>query len=142
MRPTERQERERQREGVFARCWRQLFGETIRQVERDARHYLATESSHEPDRKVIIILLTVAVSLTIQHYLWIPAALEFAVKLLRPFLSSAFTQEIIAAADACAETRIGRLFFWCLTCLLCYFVIPALVIRFILKERIRDYGVK
>jgi membrane protease YdiL (CAAX protease family) len=122
--------------------WQRVFAAPLGRVEDETRAYLATEAARGPDWKVMIVLVTVAVCLAIQKYLSMPALLGLPLRLLAlfaPLEALGQTQEALLRAQG---TAIGHLFYWCLTCLLTYFVIPSLVIRFILKERIRDYGVK
>jgi membrane protease YdiL (CAAX protease family) len=127
---------------LLARLGERFFGETLRRIEQDTRTYLASEAARGPDWKIIIVTVTVAVCLTIQRYLWIPDVLALGLRLLALVQPEDSVSELQAALRASESSRIGSLFYWCLTCLLVYFVIPALVIRFLLRERLRDYGVK
>jgi len=40
------------------------------------------------------------------------------------------------------DNHLGSLCFWAVGCLFCYALIPALLIRFVLRERLKDYGLR
>jgi membrane protease YdiL (CAAX protease family) len=127
---------------ALAHFWQRVFGAPLQHVEQETRHYLASQASRGPDWKVMIVLVTVAVCLTLQKYMPVATLLAQALKLLALFAPLEALSRWQAALEQAATTPIGHLFYWCLACLTTYFVIPALVIRLVLKERIRDYGVK
>ena len=57
---------------VLQRFWEWQFAGPLRQVDHESRKFLASDSSRRADRKVIIVLVTVAVCLTLQRYPVIP----------------------------------------------------------------------
>ena len=70
-----------QRAGLFRRFWQWQFAGPLRRVDQDSRAFLACEGSQRADRKVVIILVTVAVALTIQRYAplgaWVSGTVRF-----------------------------------------------------------------
>jgi membrane protease YdiL (CAAX protease family) len=123
-------------------AWHSVFGEALGRVEQDTRAYLNSAASLGPDYKTITVLVTAAVCLSIQRYLFFPDLLTVALKPVALAGGSEFAAWSESEVRQLADTRIGSLLFWCLTCCLTYFVIPSLVIRLLLRERLRDYGVK
>jgi len=122
--------------------WHRVFGEPLQRVEQETRTFLDSKAGHRADWKVVIVLVTVAVCLTLQKYLSLTTMLSQALKLLAVVAPVEVLSQAQAALEQSETTPIGQLFHWGLRCLLIYSVIPALVIRLLLKERIGDYGVK
>ncbi|MFT4704261.1 MAG: hypothetical protein ACI81R_001957 [Bradymonadia bacterium] len=88
------------------------------------------------DRKVVIVLVTSALCITGLEYfgmsnrhVHVVSALQF-----MGFDSAA------VALDEAMRDQISRLTWWALGCVITYFVIPAFVVVFVLKESLRDYG--
>ena len=91
------------------------------------------------DRKVVTVLITAAVVLTLQNYGKLPFTLE---KLLAA-ASWLGLDSLVANARASQRSwSFTCLVWWDLVCLTTYFVLPALVVRFILKEPLHKYGIK
>jgi len=122
--------------------WQWQFAEPLRHVEQEAQENMASEAAQAADRKVIIVLLTVAVSLTTLRFIRMGDVLAGALHYLSYIGASETLTSWSLSVGRTARTPIGHLFFWCLACLVSYLVIPALVIRLLLKERLRDYGLK
>src|SRR5207247_7964121 len=83
-----------------------------------------------------------AVCLTIQRFLPLGHVFAQAIALLANLVNSDVLLDWSTRIEQANYTPIGRLFFWCLSSILTYFVIPIAVIRFFLRERMRDYGLK
>src|SRR5205085_2142988 len=94
------------------------------------------------DRKVVIVLTSVAVCLTLQRYLPVGALVSRGLQFAAGLGAADFLLPLSSEAERATFTPIGRLFYWSLACILTYYVIPGLVIRLVLKERMSDYGLK
>lgn len=90
------------------------------------------------DRKTIVVLVTSAVCVTLLEYIGMSNRHGLVTDAMRVVGLSAWAE----ALDAAMRVQIERLTWWASWCVLTYFVIPALVIRFVLGERVRDYGFK
>jgi membrane protease YdiL (CAAX protease family) len=128
--------------GPLQRFWQWQFAGPLYRVDQECRQFLASDASRRADRKVIIVLVTVAVCLTIQRYaplgVWVSGA-------VRQAGSVGAAEALLPLSERLmhfAYTPLGRLFYWSLACILTYYAIPALVIHFLLRERLRDYGLK
>jgi membrane protease YdiL (CAAX protease family) len=96
------------------------------------RAYLASDQSHRGDWKVMVILVTAAVCLTLQNFGNKAGAGQ-------PLCEWMETQFLGRASE---NAQITSLTSWTIICFLTYFLLPALVIRLLFRERIRDYGTK
>jgi hypothetical protein len=128
--------------GPLQRLWQRVFAEPLRRIDQESRAYLASRASRGPDWKTAVVMVTAAVALTLQNYFgkW-PAYVYFA-QLLRFLgleqLSAGLTRAMLYSDNA----PLNQLTYWSVGWIIVYFVIPALVIRFVFRERLRDYGLK
>ena len=122
--------------------WQQQFARPLRRVDQESKRFLASKASAEADRKVMIVLVTVAVTLTIQRFLPVGYVLARGLEFLAKLGGGSVLMPLSVRIDEANQTPIGRLLFWCLACILTYFIIPSLVIRGLLRERLSDYGLK
>ena len=71
--------------GPLGRFWQWQFAAPMRRVDQESRDFLASDASHSADRKVVTVLVTVAVCLTLQRYMpvgdLLSRALQLAAKL-------------------------------------------------------------
>jgi membrane protease YdiL (CAAX protease family) len=118
--------------GWPARWWKRHFLEPLQRVDQEMRDYLASNQSRRGDWKVMVILVTAAVCLTLQNFG------------NKAGVGEAFCQwlESQFLGPASENTPIASLTSWIGLCVLNYFLLPALVIRLLFRERIRDYGTK
>lgn len=115
---------------------KKIFYTTFINAEKERELYSLKNSS--VDFKVIFICLLSAISLSIIYY-W--GHYDF----IRSFLSDAGATGIIRKTDRIFHTslnNLGDLSYWILILDLFYFIIPALIIIFIFKEKLSDYGLK
>src|SRR4051812_46902218 len=117
--------------------------ETVREVraQADAASEAAIAADRQGvDRATVIILLSAAVSLTLSRFLsrdgiWI-------VHLLRSLGLSDTARHVNGAFTTSRHAQFWLLFEWTLLQLSGYVLLPALTIRFVLRERVRDYGLR
>jgi len=126
---------------LWKRLWCEIIRDPLRQVDRENRDYLASPQSRGADWKVMTVLVVTAISLTLQEYLGasnhadrVPRWLQF---LGLHELSSTSLQWLQHPANG----PLVRLGYWSLACLTCYFVLPALAVRFVFRQRLRDFGI-
>src|SRR5437588_13030663 len=62
--------------------WQRIFAVPLRRIEEETQAYLASNQARRPDWKVMTVLVTVAICLTLQKYLSVPAILGPLLKLL------------------------------------------------------------
>lgn len=122
---------------ILRRWWWRYFTETRQEADTASGAYLAVTPSRVANRKAAVVLVSTAVALTAPNYaaspdwlLGLGAALgwEGPARLAEDWFSNSTRLEF------------NRLVFWALIQVSSYVLIPVLVIRLVLKERIRDYG--
>lgn len=94
----------------------------------------------ELDRKVIAVLVTTCVILTLQNYVFRSGSFQQAAALLEWLGAADLASWINAHTYAVQDRQLAQLLFWAAGSVTTYVIIPALVIRLVLRERIADYG--
>jgi len=117
-----------------------FFLEPLRRVQQESRRYVAQHRGI--DWRVIVVLLTTAVVLTIQEYAFSAKNLDG----LIAALESAGADDLVRAFHDYVQTpqdrRLAELIFWAVGMSATYVILPAIVIRLVFRERLRDYGLK
>jgi membrane protease YdiL (CAAX protease family) len=126
---------------VLGRFWEQFIKEPLHRVEADTQRYLASPAGRGVDRKVLLVLVTTAVALTVQNY-FVTAGVERLVALLAGLGLEGPASRLLAAVEDPVEGEIHRLTYWVAGNAVVYVLIPVTVLRVCFRERIRDYGVK
>ncbi len=121
------------------RRWR-YFSEPLEQVESQSRKHVA--GGTYIDWKVIAVLLTTAVSLTLQEYLFSSEHLDTVVRALEPAGAGGLLDGICAASRSPRNQALAGLIYWAVGTWITYVIIPVLVIKLVLRGRVRDYGVR
>jgi membrane protease YdiL (CAAX protease family) len=126
------------------RHWNQNILEPLAQVDREARAFMASDASRRMDWKTAGVLVTAAVSLILSNPEY--AIVPWLLAQLGELCATAGLQAVADAVDSVVfhsnDDAINKLTKWCAGCVGGYLVLPALVIRLGLGERLRDYGVK
>ena len=115
---------------------RKIFYNTYLDTEKQSAEHVAGHRSF--DKKVIAICAITPFFLSIIYY-W--GHYNF----LRFYLRQIDATSLIGKTDALfndSRGNFGDLFYWVLILDLFYFVFPALIILFIFKEKLSDYGLK
>jgi uncharacterized protein len=98
--------------------------------------------TRETDRKMVIVFVTAAVALTLSNFLndgTNPAWLE---SILRSVGLSGIARRLHDAMFVSQHRDFNQLAFWAVVVITSYVVPAVLVIRFVLRERVRDYGLR
>ncbi|HKI33079.1 MAG TPA: hypothetical protein VKA46_14605, partial [Gemmataceae bacterium] len=120
----------------------EFFREPLRRVEAESRAFLASDSARRPDRKVIVVLLTVALGLTVQHFVAMEEGIEPVAELLRDLGLAELADDLHETMWLVPAAKMHRLTWWSAISLLVYVAVPMLIVRLVFRERLRDYGVK
>jgi membrane protease YdiL (CAAX protease family) len=122
--------------------WKQFLREPLARANRESQAYLATPAGQQADRKVITILVSAALCLTIQRYLGGGNAIEPLANFLGALgfrgLGDSFCEIMLVGKEA--EFR--QLTWWVGITLLFFVAVPVLTIRWGFGERVGDYGIK
>jgi membrane protease YdiL (CAAX protease family) len=122
----------------MAESFADFFREPLRRVEADSRAFLASDVGRRPDRKVIIILVTAALGLTVQRFF----AMEDGLPRVAGLLRQAGLPDVADDFNAAMAAQLNRLTWWAVVSLVVYVAVPMLIVRLAFRERVRDYGVK
>ncbi len=127
---------------LLGRWWEQTFGKPLRRIDDECRAFLASEASRKPDWKVMAVMLTAAVSLTIQNFFGNLYQSEQVAQVLQFVGLDAVADGLRSFREGGSNRQLHELTYWAVGWIFVYFVIPALVIKLAFRERLRDYGLK
>jgi membrane protease YdiL (CAAX protease family) len=127
--------------GRLAPWWRVFVVAPLRRADEESRAYLASPAARGADRKALTVLLGAAVVLTLQRYLCMT---DEAVYTLRFLAGLGLGPRASRLADWLGDPdhRLGQLTWWAAGCFGVYFIVPALIVRLVFRERLADYGWK
>jgi hypothetical protein len=94
------------------------------------------------DRKVVIVLVTVMVCLILIRFLGHSARTGWLTSLLDGVGLDGLGDDLKRAMTTSEDARINRRVYWAIARVIGYVAIPILVIKLVLRERVRDYGVR
>jgi membrane protease YdiL (CAAX protease family) len=125
---------------------RSLFQRYVADVRRDtdaaSAAYRATTASARADRKMITVLVTVALSLTFINFFAARNSPQWLPTMLRGIGLDGLSSRARDTLFGSSHEQFWRLALWAVVSVVGYVAIPALVIRFALRERVRDYGLR
>lgn len=115
------------------------FREPFQRAHQESHRHVADGAAI--DWKVIVVLLTTAVSLTLQHYVFRPDNVGWVLEAAErdPGATLVSVQGPLSVHQ---DRRLAGLMFWAVGTVVTYAVIPALVITCVFRERVSDYGVR
>lgn len=108
--------------------WHNLFVDTFNKAE------LEKEPSSQLNKNVVLIFLTSAISLVFIQYF---GDLNFITSLRINWLDSLIDK----TQKHFPNYRLFSLIYWVTVIFICYFVIPSIIIKTILKQNLTDYGI-
>lgn len=127
---------------MLRRLWNYLLAEPLSRVEQETRDYLDSPLARGVDRVVVVVLATAAVCLTFNHYFSSPEALVGALRVLVVLGLESQASQAEAVLSDWQANPLARLAWWGGNSIITYFVLPALVCRFVLRRPLREFGVK
>jgi len=130
------------RHGLLTLIWEGLVGRTLRDVDAECRAFQATDASRRFDYKTTIVLVTTAVILTIQAYVSGADVVEWIARLFGYLGYQSIADALLDALDDPARAQLYRLLAWAGIRAVEWLLVPALIIRFVFRERVTDYGIK
>lgn len=115
-----------------------FFVEPLARVDRECREHVGSHRGF--DWQTTAVLLTTAVTLTLQEYIFSSANLpRFERWLERLALMEPYAGWLEAVGGA-PGGRLAGLLFWAAGSLITYVAVPVLVIKCLLRRRVRDFG--
>ena len=124
------------RESWPRRLWRTF----VTDVRADADAH--AETTPATDRKMVVVFVTAAVALTCAHFLSDGAQPGWLESILRALGLRGLASRLHDGMLLSQHRDFNQLAFWAVVVITFYVVPAALVIRFVLRERVRDYGLR
>jgi membrane protease YdiL (CAAX protease family) len=128
----------------LTRFWRGFVLAPLRQADDEARAIINGTNAAAAGRKALTVLVLTALLLTLQFYFCKPDGLWRTVDSLRvlPGGQRFYDYVMSLGSPSSHSEEIPWLRHWAIGTICCYFVIPALVIKLVFRERLSDYGLK
>lgn len=133
---------DRKSRGLLAGLWNRLVAEPFRRTQQESREQLLADGGRV-DGRTIIVLLTTAVCLTFIRYLG-SGGIEGEDNLesfLRFLGLNAWADQFDAAMRS-ERRELNTLIYWATSCVTFYLIVPALVVKLVLREKLSDYGLR
>ena len=117
---------------------------TLNSVFHHAQRNALDEAVEHPevDRKVIAVLVTACVTLTLQQYIFRTGSVDVVPGLLDWLGADELAAWIYRRTYQPQDHQLAQLLFWVTGSVINYVVLPCLVIKLYLRERIADFGLK
>jgi len=126
--------------------WLQRFFDDLlaplRAANEEQRAFLDSPQSRRFDWRTSGTLVVAALMLTLQAYVFPAAMARPAAEQLAYILPASTTESLLQLIDGPSTARLAGLTYWALGQVVIYLMIPALVIKLVFRERLRDYGLK
>lgn len=116
---------------MFQNIWNTVFVATYYQIEAEK---ISTKQS---DKKVIIVLLIVTLSLVFIQYF---GSLNFLIEALNNLHLNKLSTKIAELGHFFPNNRLFHLSYWVFILIMFYFVIPVIVIKLFFGDKIGNYG--
>jgi membrane protease YdiL (CAAX protease family) len=117
---------------------KRIFRTAYTSAENDSEAY-RLEKGTQPDYKVMLICVTVAFSLTMIKYL---GDVRFMLSFLKGTSFTRLTSTFEDLMTVNPNADLYRLLYWVGTMIIFYFIVPVLLIRFVFKQKLSDYGLR
>jgi membrane protease YdiL (CAAX protease family) len=122
--------------------WQRYVTDVRRDTDATSAAYRATTPADVADRKLAAVLVTAAVSLTLLNFLSDRDQPGWLLSSLRAVGLDAAAAALERTLTTSAHAQFWQLALWAVMTYVCYVGIPLLVVRFVLRERVRDYGLR
>ncbi|MDQ1456096.1 MAG: hypothetical protein QOH28_1716, partial [Actinomycetota bacterium] len=120
----------------IANLWRTY----VTDVRADADAHSST--TPQTDRKMVLVFVTAAVALTCGNFLSDGSRPEWLETILRTFGLPGLASRLHDGMLVSTHRDWNQLAFWAVVVIASYVIPPVLVIRFVLREGARDYGLR
>lgn len=120
-----------------------IFG-TIRSVVADTDQQCRLELDTKPglDSKTVIVMITAMVIICMQEYWFQSGHVRYVADVLRFFGAQQWADDFDGWRLKSENYEIARLTYWAGSRVVTFIFVPMLVIKFVLREPIRDYGTR
>ena len=126
---------------LLAKVWRRFFVEPFRHSEETSRDVVLA-SPVRFDGRLVTVMVVAALSLTAINYLGRSTGSAAVTRFLAAAGLDDLSERLRYALQVHPHKQFHQLVWWVTTCVVCYFVVPALVVKLAFRERLRDYGLR
>jgi membrane protease YdiL (CAAX protease family) len=112
----------------------------LRRVEQEQRQHVTNSTG--PDWQVVAVLVTAALMLTAQAYVFRAGKLGLGLDALGRVLSASQHERFVATATSPENFQLAGLLYWAVGQFAIYVVGPAIVIKLLFRQRLAEYGAK
>ncbi|MCF8296816.1 MAG: CPBP family intramembrane metalloprotease [Saprospiraceae bacterium] len=119
-----------------------LFVKTFYDAQSESAAFNQIENSNKFDFKVLYIVIISAFSLLFIEYLGKFPGYRLSVDFLDAIGLPALGEKLKVLIESNPNSRLFKLGYWVSIVFLFYFIIPALSIKLVFKENLRDYGLR
>lgn len=121
--------------------WRRLIAEPVDDIDREQQAFLSSPQAKRFDQRVVICLLTGALLLALRQYYFHAGPLFKGLLSLAGVLQASNGDWATSLRTLQADSLV-RLCVWSAGQCLAFFVLPAMIVKFVFREKLADYGWK
>jgi uncharacterized protein len=115
---------------------------TYLNVEQESAAYKLKRGNKIPDARVIAVAVIAAISLVFIEYIGKDPGYILLVDFFNKIGISDFSEFLIRHLEVSGNTQLNRLAFWIAIILIFYLTLPILLIKFVFREKLSDYGLR
>lgn len=123
---------------IFAAVFKRIFTDTFQLAELESLEY-QQQHPGRASRKVLVIGFQAAFSLSCIYYFASP---QFTAGFFKALGLDGLASSLLDAVGDGPHARLFRLMHWVVVLNLFYFIIPAIVIKTVFRERLSEYGLR
>lgn len=128
--------------GPLSRLWARYVTGVRDDAEAAAAEHRRQVPADVADRRMVVVLVTAALCLTANRFLASGRDPGWLVTLLDGLGADRLAGRLHDAATVSGHAEFHRLAFWAIVQVAGYVVLPVVVIRCVLRERVRDFGLR
>lgn len=119
-----------------------ILSDTFKEAENNALEHNNDENFKRFDKKVLFIIVIACLSLIFIEYIGIYPGYQNFIKFLNFTGLDSAGAKLQSLIEQSTDYRLYSLEYWVLVIFIFYFLIPALAIKFIFKDKLSDYGLR
>lgn len=124
----------------MSKLFYRVFTSTWLATEEESRQFRLSAAGKKFDSKLVIISVVVCLSLVFIEYFAKNQGYYFLSDLLYSLRLNKLAGNFTDVFELSSNPQLTNLAYWVTILAICYLIIPIIVIKFILKEKIKDYG--
>ena len=133
---------EPRRSPAWRGAWKTYVTDVRDAVDAESTAYRAATSASVADTRMIVVLVTAAVCLTLNNFLASGHDASWLVSLLDRFGLGGLSTRLGRATTTSGNAEFNRLAFWAIVQIAGYVILPMFVVVAVFHERLSDYGLR